>query len=62
MDKAYYDVDGHLVNDFYQVVLVQLSIFYLNEYHNQSNHRLSKTKKEIFDLKIERIFFYTCKQ
>jgi len=23
MDKAYYDVDVHLVNDFYQVVLEQ---------------------------------------
>ena len=38
-DKAYYDVDVHLVDDFYPVVLVRWNIFYLNEDRNHSNHK-----------------------
>jgi hypothetical protein len=62
MDRAYYDVDEHLVNDFYQVVPVQLNRFYLNEFHNQSNHKLSEIRQMNYFIDKTKMIFYTCKQ
>lgn len=38
-DRAYYDGDAHLVNDFSPVVLEQSNRSFSNDHHNPSNHK-----------------------